>query len=340
MTFEEELEQLQNDALSEIEDTDDTNENDYIEEQSDDDTDDDTGLEDDREEDEQDSDSDDIDDDTEEREDIDGELEDDDSQELDEDEADGESSNDKTNSSDFEPITIKVNGNEITLDSKDELQKYMVKMENNKPSKRKSKNDQLIEQSGLSESDIQLLVDAKKGNKAALAKLASDAKIDLLDIEEGMDSKYEAEFKPSYMSEVDEIAEDIMNNEPLYEKFQGAVKSVPQDFVQAISNDASALKHFAGHVESGLAEKIIPLATKAAMLNDEPFLNAYARIGREISESTPSEKKVEKRKVNPRADQLRKRASKTKGSNKGTKSVDSADDVWNMSTEDFNKKYG
>ncbi len=248
----------------------------------------------------------------------------------------------KESSQDFEPIEVEVSGQKISIDSKEEMLAFIKKSANSMGSKRqrKSKNDQIVEQGNLSEDDLALLIDAKNGDPQAIAKLAKDSNIDVYDLSD--DGKYDRKFNPQFMSEADEVAEDILADTELATTFKEVVSSLPPEFTSAIATDAKALKHFSGHVKSGLAQRILPQALKAQLLNGGTLLDHYATIGREMSkqESQPKEDSKEKRVKNPRADNLRKRAKNNKGSNKGSKTKVTGNDIWDMSDKDFDAQYG
>ena len=258
------------------------------------------------------------------------------------DEADDSDSDNEENSNDFEPIEVTIGNQKISLNSQEELIQFVKNGKQNQSSgrKRKSENDQIIEQGNLSKEDLALLIDAKQGNKQAIAKLAKESGVDIYDIDTEEADGYQPQFQARIATEIDEVAEDIVNNETLHQSFKQVISTVPADFAQHVAGDASTLRNFAGHVESGLAQKIIPEAIKAQMLNGGTFFDNYSKIGREMSESKEApEKSKTKRKENPRADKLRKRAATPRSKNKGTKMKETGDDIWNMSSADFNKKY-
>ncbi len=334
MSYEEELEQLQQEAMNELEgDNDGADADDNQQEES-------TGESDDNEETEDDRDDSEADEGENDNED-DDELEDEeDLSDDDDDTSDSEDSNTEESNDNFEPIEVEVGGQKISINNKNEMMAFIRKGANSmtQPTKRKSQNDQIIEQGKLSEDDLALLIDAKNGNKAAIAKLAKDSGVDIYDIED--DSAYTKQFNPKFMSEVDEVAEEILQDETWSKNVQDTIKKVPDDFTQEIMGNAAALRNFANHVRSGLADKIIPEAKKSQIINGGSFLQNYISSGQRIhDEDTKTKKEQSKRKVNPRAEKLKKRASNKKGSNKGTDTKESGDAIWNMSTADFNKKY-
>jgi len=271
----------------------------------------------------------------------DDELEDDTEPEPDEDTSSDTDNDSEEDSKDFEPVEVNVNGQTISLNSQEELLQYVKNGGVSKPSRsRKSESDQIIEQGKLSQGDLALLIDAKNGNKAAIAKLAKDSGIDIYDIDDDAASQYQQDFQANIATEVDEVAQDIMDDPALHTEFKSVVSSVPEDFAAQIATNPEALRNFAGHIKSGLAQKVIPEAIKQQLLGGGTFIENYARIGREMSNEAKSpEKSKTKRKENPRAEALRAKAKNHKGANKGTKTAMSGDDVWEMSDEDFNSKY-
>ena len=335
MSYEEELEQLQQDAMNEIEGNDDgADTNDSELEESTDEPDNNREDENDREDTSRDEEENDYEDDE--------ELDEEDLSDDDDDTTSDTDSVDEESDTGFEPVEVTIGGQTISLNSQEELIAFVRKGggANTPTRQRKSQNDQIIEQGALSESDLALLIDAKKGNKAAIAKLAKDSGVDIYDIDDDAASGYKQDFQPTYATEIDEVAQDIMEDTTLHTEFQSVVKNVPQDFAQLLASDPGALRNFAGHVKSGLAQKVIPEAIKQQMLHGGTFLDNYAKIGREMSdEKKPAEQSKTKRKENPRADKLRERAKNHKGSNKGTKTKVTGEDIWNMSKDDFNKQY-
>ena len=336
--MEEELEQMMQEALGEEKGLDDdTNTDDSEQEESIDESTDNSEDEDNRENIDEDEGSDDSKDD-----DI-NENEGDNSSSENEydDEADTEDNNNKENNSDFEPVEVSVNGQIISLNSQEELLQYVKSgIQSKSPRQRKSENDQIIEQGKLSQEDLALLIDAKSGNKFAIAKLAKDSNIDIYDISDDAASEYQQTFQANIATEVDEVAQDIMEDVELHAKFKSVVANVPQEFATQIATSPDALRNFAKHVKSGLAQKVIPEAMKQQMLHGGSFMENYAKVGREMTESSKApEKSKTIRKENPRAESLREKAKSQKGANKGTKTSSSGADIWDLSDEDFKKQY-
>ena len=145
-----------------------------------------------------------------------------------------------------------------------------------------SNADQLMKQAGLDQEQLQLLVDAKNGDKAAIAKLIVDSKMDTDDFDLDMADSYKPTWQPDLMSEADVVAQRIMAEPELGEKVKATFGQVPSDFSELIVGNAAALSDFANHVKTGLADKIIPQAKKMMALDGVDFATAYTTIGEEM----------------------------------------------------------
>lgn len=344
MDYEDELQQMQEDALKELdEETIDTDTDDTGYEEESIDTPDNDGEDgedgDDFEEDGRENES-----DIERNKREDAESFDEEDENVDEDDDDttsGKDSDTEKSDASFEPVEVEINGQQVTLDSQEELLAY-VKNKGSGVSKRQRKShiDQIAEQGDISKDDLKLFIDAKNGDPAAIARIAQKAKVDLYDLNDEQASEYSPKFQERLMTEVDEVAADIMEDTALHTDFTKVVATVPDSFKATIASNPKALTNFSKHVKSGLAQEVIPMVIKEQALHGGDFMDLYAKIGREVSAAKKDPKENKKvRKVDPRAEKLRKQAKNPKGSNKGTKTKQTGDDIWNMSTEDFAKKY-
>ena len=226
--------------------------------------------------------------------------------------------------SSFKPITVKIDGIDVQLNSIEEVTKYV---KNNKA--KKSQADLMIEQSGISKEDIALLLAAKKVNKNAIAKLAQLGEVDLLDVDEEMAKDFDGKFEVKEPTEVDNVASSILANKELASKFQDTVKQLPQSFTTAIAQNADMLRSFSIQVETGLAEKIIPEAIKRTKLDGGDFMDNYTAIGNEMIQSQarkPKNGNIDKVLDNNSQDQ-----------NESHNSEITAEDIGNMSDEEFEK---
>jgi len=335
MTIEEELEELQREALEELGVNDDADENDSEQEESAGGSTNNEETGDNQENNEEDGETADTESSTNEVNEEEAESEE---EEDFEDETKEEEENEEV--TDFKPIEIDILGQKVTIDSQDELMKFLkkgVSAESNPKKLPPSEAEQIMLQGKLTEKDLALIIDAKNGNKFAIAKLAKESGIDINEVLEDDAENYTQKFQPKVMSEVDMVAEEILSDNDWKTKFQETLQSVPEDFIQDITVDPERLRNFGEHVKSGLAQRIIPLAIKSKILNGGTFLENYAKVGRRVTQEDTVPKK---RKISPRAKEMKRRAVAPKGSTESTKKETSGDDIWNMSDKEFEKKYG
>ena len=258
------------------------------------------------------------------------------SDDIDDDDDDDTTDNDDTGS--FEPVTLDVNGVEVTVDNISDLVAYARKgaSEANK-TETHVEEKLIIDQGKLSQDDLKLLVDAKNGSKEAIAKLAEMAKVDTMEIEEDSAKDYRPQFKATEVSEVDKVANEIAQDAGLKESFQNVSKALPQDFTNKLMSDAGMLKDFARHVKDGIAQEIIPQAITAQMRDGGSFMDAYTKVGQALTAERQKPAVVkEERQVSDKAQKLRDKATSNK-SLKKTKTT-GGKDIWDLSQEDFEKK--
>lgn len=272
-------------------------------------------------------------------EDLDDELNADDEDNNDEEKDKDSDDNSDNASDDFETLSVNVNGVDIEINSDTELREVVKKLTEDKPFEVNNERE-MLDQAGLSEDDISLLADIKSGSKAALNELLKRQNVTLDDLDDARDEKYSKEFKFEEVTEVQAIAKQIMGDETFLGEYNTEVGKLPKDFAEAIHSDATAMKHFVKHVKSGLTKELIPAATKESTLKGIPFMEAYAKIGRELAgkkTEAKSEAKKEKREVK---EESRSRRAKRSQNRSSTQKEPTAADINAMSEEDFVAKYG
>ena len=249
--------------------------------------------------------------------------------------SDEDESNEETS---FEPVTLDVNGTEVTVDNISDLVAYAKKGASVANQTETHVEEKLIiDQGQLSQDDLKLLVDAKNGSKEAIAKLAELGKVDTMEIEEDSAKDYRPQFQATQVSDVDKVANDIAQDADLKESFQRVTRTLPQDFTSQLSSDAGMLKDFARHVKDGIAQEIIPKALTAQMRDGGSFMDAYTKVGQQLTTERQKPAEVrEERQVDTKAQKLREKATSNK-SLKKTK-VTGGKDIWDLSQEEFDKK--
>ncbi|MCH9712829.1 MAG: hypothetical protein K0U20_09420 [Proteobacteria bacterium] len=236
----------------------------------------------------------------------------------------------------FEPIEVDVGGHSVTISSKEEMLEFVKKGAStfDKPQETHLEEKLILEQGKLSSDDLKLLVEAKNGSKEAIAKLAKQSNVDLLELEEDMADNYKQTIQYQAPTEVDKVAQEIMQDEVHAQDFRDTVSKLPQDFVNTISQDATLLRQFSDQLKDGIAKEVIPEAIKASMVNGTPFIQNYAQIGQKMYQER-TEKTEEKRVVDEKVKDLRKKASVKKGTAKVKSSALTDGDIWDMSDAEF-----
>ena len=244
----------------------------------------------------------------------------------------GQEESSKDKEEEFTKIKTKVNGQEIVLESKEEVEKFIETQNRQMQSTRPSEVEEIVTQAKLSQEDLRLLADIKAGKPGALKKLADTNKIDLADADE-FDGDYNPEFTPEIKSDIDIVLDNINANTELAPKFNEVVSTLPDDFLSAIGSNAHDLQQFASHVESGLAAELLPQAIKLTSLGQGSLLDNYIKLGEAkfANKDNSSKPQTEnKRHISEKEKKLRDRASSDADKNKGGKSSDfTVEDLWN-----------
>jgi hypothetical protein len=243
----------------------------------------------------------------------------------------------------FTPIEIEVGGHKVKITSQEDLMAYVTKgAESFSKKEDKFVNEKtILEQGQLTADDLKLLVDAKNGSKEAIAKLAEIGKVDVFDLDSEMASQYKGQFEPYIESDVDKVANEILADVEHATTFRNISNNLPRDFMNAVSSNAEALKNFSGHIKSGLAQEVIPMAITAQMRYGGSFMDHYVDIGQKVSAGkTAKEEAKPTRSMSAEEISMRQRASAKTGSHVETKKDNSAEDIWNLSDAEFAEKYG
>ena len=190
-----------------------------------------------------------------------------------------------------------------------------------------------LNNAGIEDIDLQMLVDLKAGNKEAINGLAKKYNIDLFEHDNTIE--YTPKAVMPVVSEVDMVASEIMENPELSTKLQQTVQYVPDSFKAKLATDANMLRGFAIDVQNGIAEKLMPEANKIFAMNPNiDFIQAYVEAGNRIfgsqQEVAPVAQEVSPKpaaKIVANADSsLKAKASITTGSSSNAKSDDL--DIW------------
>lgn len=217
------------------------------------------------------------------------------------------------------PMDIKVNGlttratfNELVEGFKKGMN-YTKNMQQIAPFRR---SVGIMEDNGITEADLNLMVELKAGNKEAITKLLADSKIDPLDI----DIESKNEYTPKDYGrqvvdvEMEQVQQEITSDTANVEAVKNALTTMPDDFYSVIEGDANALRNLHKDVASGIYQRVMPEVLKLQTLygKTKPTLEMYIDVARRMSESARTEQQAVTEKPKPSTEQRAKAVSGTK----------------------------
>jgi len=225
---------------------------------------------------------------------------------------------------DSQPMLIDFGEGNIEVKDTDELKTIASKALRDK-NKYDSYKDEIsvlegIREQGLSNEDLYLLVEAKKGNQQALAKLLKNANVDPYELDvdgEGVDGYKPNEYKADMrLVETKAIINNLKQDEQTFNKFNNLVT---RDFDESsrtkVFQDPNLLEFVGETVKSGLYEKIAPTYMKKKLLGEDP-ISAYISAYDEFNKQSQS-KQVDQIKQNEQTNKVK--ATKRKKASEGTK---------------------
>lgn len=196
-----------------------------------------------------------------------------------------------------------------------------------------------MEENKVSPEDINLLIDLKKGNKEAIAKLIKENEVDVYDLPEANDytpqeyrqSETALEMK-EVLSTISKDAEFSRTSE-IYAAFDEQTKAF-------LNEDPSRIVGLHNDVKTGVFDKVLPLAEKKAMIDgyNAPFLQYYLQAGQEILNANNRPIQTEQKQYVPPENRANKIAAGLPSSRGDKKTViDYLDEE--ISDEDFKEWY-
>ena len=196
-----------------------------------------------------------------------------------------------------------------------------------------------MEENKVSPEDINLLIDLKKGNKEAIAKLIKENEVDVYDLPEANDYKPQ-EYRQSetaldmkeVLSTISKDAEFSRTSE-IYAAFDEQTKAF-------LNEDPSRIVGLHNDIKTGVFDKVLPLAEKKAMIDgyNAPFLQYYLQAGQEILNANNRPIQTEQKQYVPPENRANKIAAGLPSSRADKKSViDYLDEE--ISDEDYKEWY-
>lgn len=231
----------------------------------------------------------------------------------------------------FESFEATVNGTKITIDSLDEAKKLINNL--SRPAPRQPDTwEQAQKELGVTTKDLALISAIKGGDKDALLYAAKQSGLDISQlIYDDAPESFDKDFVPTVETEGQRIMNEISTSGEL-ETFSSMIDQTDQDFIKNLA-DVKNLNAFRAQVASGKAAELMPLAKKMAALENITLFQAYAKVGHEqaakAKEETVDTKETTKK--TPPVKKAKKSGKEAKAKN---------EDVWSMSDEEFDAKYG
>ena len=193
---------------------------------------------------------------------------------------------------DFVPVPLKSKNLIIEAKSMDELiQLAQQGLNYTQKTQELAKHRPIVDyvsKHNITQEDLHLLADLKSGNADALKSIAKQNGVDMFALDTDVDYRPSEANRMSIPSEVDLVAESIMQDTETATKIQSLNQHIPDDFRSKLASDANMLRLYANDVKSGMAERILPEAVKLKAINpNADFLEIYSHVGMKIAESMP-----------------------------------------------------
>ena len=196
-----------------------------------------------------------------------------------------------------------------------------------------------MEENKVSPEDINLLIDLKKGNKEAIAKLIKENEVDVYDLPEANDYKPQEYRQSEAALEMKEVLSTISKDaefsrtSEIYDAFDDQTKAF-------LNEDPSRIVGLHNDIKTGVFDKVLPLAEKKAMIDgyNAPFLQYYLQAGQEILNANNRPIQTEQKQYVPPENRANKIAAGLPSSRGDKKTViDYLDEE--ISDEDFKEWY-
>lgn len=196
-----------------------------------------------------------------------------------------------------------------------------------------------MEENKVSPEDINLLIDLKKGNKEAIAKLIKENEVDVYDLPEANDYKPQEYRQSETALEMKEVLSTISKDaefsrtSEIYAAFDEQTKAF-------LNEDPSRIVGLHNDVKTGVFDKVLPLAEKKAVIDgyNAPFLQYYLQAGQEILNANNRPIQTEQKQYVPPENRANKIAAGLPSSRGDKKTViDYLDEE--ISDEDFKEWY-
>lgn len=250
---------------------------------------------------------------------------------------------------------IRANGREITLSKPEDViqliqmgANYHEKMAALKPSRRILK--MLEEHQLMDESEIGFLIDLKKKNPQAIAKLIKDSNIDLMEFDPEQDKGYTPEHKAPSEADITlaDTIQEMQQSSATFKDTFTAVTSWDVDSQNTVAQHPSILRILDQHKANGVFDRITAEISRERVLgrlSGVSDFEAYRAIEAQLSQAgqlvpqqAPVQAPVNKvKKVDPDLANKKKAAATPRQTIQGKKTLGKDVNVFALSEEEFAK---
>ena len=196
-----------------------------------------------------------------------------------------------------------------------------------------------MEENKVSPEDINLLIDLKKGNKEAIAKLIKENEVDVYDLPEANDYRPKEYRQSEQELEINEMIGRI-SKDTEFSRTSEIYKNFDSQSQRVINENPQMFEGLHNDIKTGVFDKVFPLAEKKAMIDgyNAPFLQYYLQAGQEILNANNRPIQTEQKQYVPPENRANKIAAGLPSSRGDKKTViDYLDEE--ISDEDFKEWY-
>lgn len=197
-----------------------------------------------------------------------------------------------------------------------------------------------MEEHGISRDDINTLIDIKKGNKEAIAKLIKDTKTDIYDLPESEKYVPTQYTKSEKTFDFDEVVSELSKDPQVFNRTAEIYKNMDKQTQTTLFENPELLRGLQEDIKSGLFDEIYPHVEKNIAIDSSiPFLQHYVNIGNIVVENKRKALEVQKQQQQA-TQQFKKSAGLPRGNAPTQKSRKiSIEDIDLDNDEEFNKLY-
>ena len=206
-----------------------------------------------------------------------------------------------------------------------------------------------MQENGITEDDLNQLIEMKKGNKVAIANFLEKNGIDTYDVsnvDSNEASKYQALKYGREQTALQQTVEELSDH-PRYKDLVSYVTGLDAASKALLSEKPEGLRYLMNDIENGYFDKIVPEANKRAMMDGgaKSAFDHYVDVAQEQYQAAEAKAKAKQKQVDNRArdnsrDQTRLSGNKGSTSKAPKKQFNSVDDVTEDDLRAFEKAIG